>query len=144
MALALDATPLGRAARLGRATGLGTIECGTDDQGELARSVVAVLCLTSTLTRDQVAFARELVGEPLEQPDPIGIGDRRRRGRVPAQLDLARDLVDVLAARAAGPRERDAELAGRDRQAWRDHDVPGRGHLPSPLSPGVPAVRRGS
>src|SRR3569623_1701061 len=109
MPLALDAAPLARARRLGLATRLVAGQRGAQDQHELVMRVVAVLYLVAGRLRgdDQGAVGGQLAREPREQQRAIGLAERRRRPRIPPQLDLARDLVDVLAARPARARDRE-------------------------------------
>src|SRR4051794_7443847 len=104
VALVGDATAPARARRLGLAARLVAMERGAQDERELGLRVVAVLQLIAGERRgdDQRAVRRELAREASEQERAIVVGERARGARVPAQLDLARDLVDVLTARTTG------------------------------------------
>lgn len=125
VALVRDAPALGAAADLRGAAELGALERGAHDEGELAGGIVAVLALIAREGRrdDQGAVSREALAEPLDEPAAIVVAEGRRGLRVPAQVDLARDLVDVLAAGSTRARECDRQLTARDRQLRRDDEI---------------------
>ena len=116
MALVGDSPALGTTRWLGLATMLRPDQRGAHDQRELRERVLAILDLVARQRRrdDQRTLAAQPAREFLEEPRAIVRMQRGRAAGMPAQVDLARHLVDVLATRATRPRERDRQLAARD------------------------------
>src|SRR5436189_2399727 len=111
--LALEAALARRARGFGGLTRFRGRECAADQVAEPLVRLAAVVLLGAVVARDDED--RALGGEPPPAQGPEArldsVRERRAAREIKAQLHRGRDLVDVLATRAARAHERQRQIA---------------------------------